>query len=311
MKKLLALLVLLCVVMSSTSVSANHQHREYIDYGEVKVITIPEPDEHFKNNYLYYTHYLIFKPTVSDTYRIIINYEEDEANPYPIYLGITSYIKVNGNDRYIDGMEYRIVEDGLEFYGEVGTYYEIMFQYIKYDKRHPTFSFYVESAADCEKNFEWTDDIAYGEKKTITIPEPDVKVNDNYTYLTQFFHFTPKVEGTYRFMVSYEEDESNPYPIFMDVAPFIMVNGQKQYCSDQGYWEIENGCEFEAKAGISYELMFQYMNNDGRNPKFTFYLETDLEIPKTGDAGLLLPGALVLLSTLMTACLILNRKKFQ
>ena len=98
MKKLLALLVILCVVMSSTSVSANHQHREYIDYGEVKVITIPEPDEHFKNNYLYYTHYLIFKPTVSDTYRIIINYEEDEANPYPIYLGITSYIKVNGND---------------------------------------------------------------------------------------------------------------------------------------------------------------------------------------------------------------------
>ena len=182
MKKLLALLVLLCVVMSSTSVSANHQHREYIDYGEVKVITIPEPDEHFKNNVVYYNHYLIFKPTVSDTYRIIINYEEDEANPYPIYMGMTSYIKVNGNDRYIDDMEYRIVENGLEFYGEVDRYYELMFQYMSYDKR---------------------------------------------------------------------------------------------------------------------------------NPQFTFYLETDLEIPKTGDAGLLLPGALVLLSTLMTACLILNRKKFQ
>ena len=57
--------------------------------------------------------------------------------------------------------------------------------------------------------------------------------------------------------------------------------------------------------------MFQYMSYDKRNPQFTFYLETHLDIPKTGDAGLLLPGALVLLSTLMAACLILNRKKFQ
>ena len=182
MKKILALLVLLCVVMSSTSVSANHQHREYIDYGEVKVITIPEPDEHFKNNYVYYTHYFIFKPTVSGTYRFMISYEEDETKPYPIYMDMTSYIKVNGNDRYEGNQGYREIENGLEFYGEVDRYYELMFQYMSYDKR---------------------------------------------------------------------------------------------------------------------------------NPQFTFYLETDLEIPKTGDAGLLLPGALVLLSTVMAACLILNRKKFQ
>ena len=151
MKKLLALLVILCVMMSSISVSANHQHREYIEYGEVKVITIPEPDEHFKNNYVYYNHYFIFKPEVSGTYRFMISYEEDETKPYPIYMGMTSYIKVNGNDRYEGGLGYREIENGLEFYGEVGRYYEIMFQYMSYDKRHPQFTFYLDSDLEIPK----------------------------------------------------------------------------------------------------------------------------------------------------------------
>lgn len=150
------------------------------------------------------------------------------------------------------------------------------------------------------ENFEWTDDIAYGETKTITIPRPDGDVDEGYVYFTQFFTFTPKAEGTYRFLVSYEEDESAPYDIFMDVG------------CDDGYWELENGCEFEAEVGKSYELMFQYNSDDGRYPEFTFYLESDdVEIPKTDDMALLLPAGMMLLTAMLAVCLFSGRKKMQ
>jgi hypothetical protein len=175
----------------------------------------------------------------------------------------------------------------------------------------------MSSTSVFAENFEWTDDIAYGETKTITIPEPDGNIKNNWVYFTQYFIFTPEVDGTYRFMISYEEDESKPYDIFMDVAAFTMVNGQKRYCSDDGYWEIKNGCEFEGKVGRSYELMFQYATYDGRHPEFTFYVESDdvppeySENPKTGDTALLLPMGMMLMAAMLAMVLLPGRKKFR
>lgn len=160
------------------------------------------------------------------------------------------------------------------------------------------------------ENFEWTDDISYGETKVITVPRPEGEVDENWVYFTQLFHFTPEVDGTYRFLINYEEDAAAPYDISMGVAPFTMVDGEKQYCDSNGYLALENGCAFDAEVGKSYELMFQYNSDDGRYPEFTFYLESDdVEIPKTGDMPLLLSSGMLLLAALGAALLLTNRRK--
>lgn len=97
--------------------------------------------------------------------------------------------------------------------------------------------------------------------QTVRIPEPEGEVDPDSVYFTQEFTFVPEEDGTYRFLVSFEEDQSEPYDYFMDVV-----------CPD-GYWELPNGCEFDAVAGETYELCFQYPNHDGRYPEFTFYVE--------------------------------------
>ena len=147
------------------------------------------------------------------------------------------------------------------------------------------------------ENFEYHDTISLGETKTITIPQPDGEIDPSFVYFIHLFTFVPEEDGTYRFLVSYEDDATKPYDIFMDVVPFGYTDdGSKVYLDDNGYRELKNGCEFDATGGIYYELNFQYPIHDGRYPEFTFYVGTSdvEEVPKTDDSSLLLPASLML-----------------
>ena len=166
------------------------------------------------------------------------------------------------------------------------------------------------------ENFHVKDTIAFGEIKTVTVPQPEGEIDSGWVYFTQEFTFTPEKDGTYHFLVRYEEDESEPYEIFMDVV-----------CPG-GYQVLLNGCAFDAVAGESYELCFQYPIHDGRYPEFTFYVgseeavvvpETDdvEQIPEINDDGASLSGieivlcgaAAVLLVGGLVILLIAERKK--
>ena len=166
------------------------------------------------------------------------------------------------------------------------------------------------------ENFDVKDTIAFGEIKTVTVPQPEGEIDPGWVYFTQEFTFTPEKDGTYHFLVRYEEDESKPYEIFMDVV-----------CPG-GYQVLLNGCAFDAVAGESYELCFQYPIHDGRYPEFTFYVgseeavvvpETDdvEQIPEINDDGASLSGieivlcgaAAVLLVGGLVILLIAERKK--
>ena len=144
-------------------------------------------------------------------------------------------------------------------------------------------------AASAE-NIHQTQSIDLGETAVITVPEPNGEVDKGTVYFTQEFSFTPEESGTYRFLMSYDEDEQKPYNVFLDVPG--------------AYLEIKNGIEFEATAGETYLLCFQYPDYDGRFPEITFYLTVPgaEEIPKTAD-GTVLPvlwmglSAVVLLIT--------------
>ena len=166
------------------------------------------------------------------------------------------------------------------------------------------------------ENFDVKDTIAFGETKIVTIPKPEGEIDPGFVYFTQAFTFVPEEDGTYHFLVRYEEDESKPYEIFMDVV-----------CPG-GYQVLLNGCAFDAVAGETYELCFQYPIHDGRYPEFTFYVgseeavvvpETDdvEQIPETDDSGASLSGieivlcgaAAVLLVGGLVILLIAERKK--
>ena len=110
------------------------------------------------------------------------------------------------------------------------------------------------------ENYWLEDSISSGDTRVIAIPQPEGEIDPGMVYFTQEFTFVPEQDGTYRFLVSYEEDESEPYNIFMDVAG--------------PYQQLKNGCEFEAVAGETYELCFQYPIHDGRYPEFTFWVDT-------------------------------------
>ena len=110
------------------------------------------------------------------------------------------------------------------------------------------------------ENYWLEDSISSGDTRVIAIPQPEGEIDPGMVYFTQEFTFVPEQDGTYRFLVSYEEDESEPYNIFMDVAG--------------PYLQLKNGCEFEAVAGETYELCFQYPIHDGRYPEFTFWVDT-------------------------------------
>ena len=119
------------------------------------------------------------------------------------------------------------------------------------------------------ENYWLEDSISSGDTRVIAIPQPEGEIDPGMVYFTQEFTFVPEQDGTYRFLVSYEEDESEPYNIFMDVAG--------------PYQQLKNGCEFEAVAGETYELCFQYPIHDGRYPEFTFWVDTadGTYVPKT------------------------------
>ena len=123
------------------------------------------------------------------------------------------------------------------------------------------------------ENFHVKDTIAFGETKTVTVPQPEGEIDSGWIYFTQEFTFTPEKDGTYHFLVRYEEDESKPYEIFMDVV-----------CPG-GYQVLLNGCAFDAVAGETYVLCFQYPIHDGRYPEFTFYVgsEEAVVVPGTVD----------------------------
>ena len=147
------------------------------------------------------------------------------------------------------------------------------------------------------ENFDVKDTIAFGQTKIVTVPKPEGEIDPGFVYFNQEFTFVPEEDGTYRFLVSYQEDEAKPYDIFMDVAG--------------AYRELENGCEFDAVAGQTYDLCFQYPIHDGRYPTFTFYVgaaDADV-VPKTGEAGFLLPAVAAMLSAALAALLIAERKK--
>ena len=162
------------------------------------------------------------------------------------------------------------------------------------------------------KNFDWKDEIALGETKVVTIPEPEGEVDEGWVYFHQTFIFVPETSGTYRFLAFYEENAKNPYEIHMDVAAFNYVEDGIEYVGGE-YLELKNGCEFEAVAGQHYELCFQYPTNDGRYPEFTFYLGTaDAEdVPKTGDESVILLSGLMAMAAAGMVCLSVKRKEFQ
>ena len=144
------------------------------------------------------------------------------------------------------------------------------------------------------QNISRTEDIDLGETKIITIPKPDGEVDEGTVYFQQEFLFTPEESGTYRMLMSYEEDKENPYDVLLDIpGPYL---------------PLDNGIEFEAIAGETYQLCFQYPQHDGRYPQFTFHLGTNVEqIPKTFDRCLLLPGLCLVLSALL---LVTAKKKY-
>ena len=146
------------------------------------------------------------------------------------------------------------------------------------------------------QNISQSDTIFLGETKTITIPKPTGDVDPGIVYFQQEFLFTPEATGTYRLLMSYAEDTNNPYDVFLDVPG--------------SYWELDNGIEFEATAGETYQLCFQYPTHDGRYPEITFFLGTpDMEpIPKTGDSYFLLPVICLLLSA---GLLITTKKQYR
>ena len=152
------------------------------------------------------------------------------------------------------------------------------------------------------ENISRTEDITLGETKIITVPKPDGEIDEGWVYFNQEFTFIPEKSGTYRLLMHYEEDEANPYEVHLDVPG--------------SYLELKNGIEFDAVAGESYQLCFQYPNHDGRYPQITFYLATaDIqeipesalpeENPKTADCGILLP----LCCLLMAAAALVTMKR--
>ena len=68
------------------------------------------------------------------------------------------------------------------------------------------------------ENFDVKDTIAFGQTRIVTVPKPEGEIDPGFVYFNQEFTFVPEEDGTYRFLVSYQEDEAKPYDIFMDVV---------------------------------------------------------------------------------------------
>ena len=278
MKKFLLFLLIFCMLSGAVSVSAENYHlTESISLGETKIIPIPKPNGEVDEGWVYFTQEFIFVPEEDGTYRFLVAYEDDSKKPYDFSMGVAG--------------AYRELENGCEFDAIAGETYELCFQYPIHDGRYPEFTFYLSAG----ENYHHKDTISLDETKVVTVPKPLFGLTENWVYFTQEFTFVPQEDGTYRFLIGYEEDESKPYDIYMDVSGT--------------YRELENGCEFDAIAGETYELCFQYPNHDGRYPEFTFYLGSESAERIPNDNILLYCAAGALLVCCLTALLIAERKK--
>lgn len=146
-------------------------------------------------------------------------------------------------------------------------------------------------------NIEQERSVSLGETCVITVPQPEGEIDEGQVYFQQEFLFVPQESGTYHFLISYDDDEQDPYDILLDVpGPYL---------------ELENGIEFDAVAGETFRLCFQYSNNDGRYPEFTFYLGTKdaTQIPETGDSSLLILSGLMLTAAAAVVWLAEMRRK--
>ena len=243
MKKLLALLAVFCMLSGAVPVHADqYQEAKAIGLCDFQTVRFPEPEGEVDPNSVYFTQEFTFVPEEDGSYLFVA---ADMDEPYDFTLdvvGLTGCFPL----KY-----------GCAFEGVAGETYTLRFQYPSYDGRNPEFTLYIIE----EFNHNYRDTLALGETKTFTIPQPEQEIEEGWTYFNLSLFFTPEEDGTYRFLVSFEEDKSEPYDYYMAVT-----------CPD-GYWELENGCQFDAQAGETYELFFQYPNHDGRYPEFTFYVE--------------------------------------
>lgn len=243
MKKLLALLAVFCILTGAVPVHAEQpQKPKSIGLYDFQTVRIPEPEGEVDPDAVYFTQEFTFAPEADGSYLFVA---ADMDEPYDFTMDVDDHTGCF------------LMEGSCAFVGWAGEVYTLRFQYPKYDGRNPEFTLYVIE----EYNYNYRDTLALGETKAFTIPQPEREIEEGCTYFNLSLFFTPEEDGTYRFLVSFEEDESDPYGYHMAVT-----------CPD-GYWELENGCQFDAQAGETYELFFQYPNHDGRYPEFTFYVE--------------------------------------
>ncbi len=255
MKKLWIFLVVFCMLAGSVTVHADHDpNEELIGLQDFKTVRIPEPEGEVDPDAVYFTKDFAFAPEESGSYLFVATTMDEEYDYTMDVVGHTGAFPLKG---------------GCAFEAFSGEVYTLRFQYPSYDGRTPEFTLFMME----EYNHNLRDTIALGETKTFTIPQPEGEIAESWTYFNLYLFFTPEQNGTYRFLVSYEEDESEPYDIFMDVV------------CPTGYWELENGCQFDAVAGETYELCFQYPTHDGRYPEFTFYVDSEetVTVPGTVD----------------------------
>lgn len=130
MKKLFAILMLFCLMLSAMTVSAaNIERLEPISLGQHKVVTIPAPTEPVDEGNVYFQQEFAFVPEVDGTYRFFMSYEEDPEDPYEIDLDVPG--------------PYWERDYGIEFDAVAGEEYLLCFQYTNHDERYPQFTFYL------------------------------------------------------------------------------------------------------------------------------------------------------------------------
>lgn len=129
MKKLLIALMLVAL-MGCICVSAQNPYiSEEITLYENKTVTVPAPDGDVDQGMVYFKQEFLFTPEESGTYRLLMDYEEDEENPYPIHLDLPgAYLKL---------------DNGIEFEATAGETYPLCFKYMNHDGRYPQFTFYL------------------------------------------------------------------------------------------------------------------------------------------------------------------------
>ena len=277
MKKLWFLFLILLMILCANGVSAKNISRtEEIGLGETKVISVPEPEGDISADWVYFEQIFLFTPEETGTYRLLMDYEEDQKNPYNVSLACSG--------------SYYALKNGIEFDAQAGQTRELSFQYPIHDGRYPQITFRLGTAdlsdtPQADKPVETTppelteettlpeetqDPVEYvnpifktttieaGQVKTVTVPTPEGEIDKYQLYFDQKFVFRPEKTGTYRFMMRYQED-AKPYNIIL--------------AATGSYDTVGNGIEFHAVAGLTYDLHFQYPVHDGRYPQVMFYLD--------------------------------------